>query len=67
MADRASVADGLNAIIDSLDILIEMSVNPLHRREVAAEEIRIRQVISRAKLALSFVEAQRPVDIRRAN
>jgi hypothetical protein len=44
-----------------------MSLNPDRYDDVAAQEMRIRQVISRAELALSFIKARRPVKIERAN
>ena len=65
--DRPAVADALDAVIATLDAIVERSLNPRYHEEVAAETVRLRQVISRAKLALSFVEAQKPTDIRRAN
>ena len=65
--DRTSVAEGLDAMINALDMIVEMSLNPRYQEEVAAETVRLKQVISRAKLALSFVDAQKPVKIERTN
>lgn len=67
MNDRASIRQGLDYVIQALDAVVEASIDPNYRDEVAAEEVRLRQVISRAKLALSFVEEYRSRKAQRAN
>jgi len=67
MSDRPSIRQGLDYIIQALDVVVESSLDPNYCDEVAAEEMRLRQIVSRAELALSFIKAQSPVRRERAN
>lgn len=58
--DRESVAQCLNYILSALDIVASMALKPEDYDEVAAEQIRLGQIISRAQLILSFIETQKP-------
>lgn len=64
---REPVGQALNYVLDVLDITAEMALEPEHYDEVAAEEVRLGQIISRAQLVLSFIKAQRPVKVGRVN
>jgi hypothetical protein len=55
-----SVAEALHHILGALDVVAEMALDPEDHHEVAAEQIRIGQIISRAQLILSFIETRKP-------
>jgi hypothetical protein len=57
--DKEPVAQGLNYILSALDIVAEMALSEEHYDEVAAEQVRLSQVISRAQLILSFIDARK--------
>ena len=59
-----SVADGLAHVLLALDILAGMAVNPDTADEVAAEEVRLGQVISRARIILNLIDAVRAPKLR---
>jgi len=51
---------GITQVLIALDVIAEMSIDPRSAAEVAACEIKLRQVASRAQLILRFIEATRP-------
>jgi len=55
-----SVAEALNQILSALDIVAAMALQSDNYDEVAAEQIRLGQIISRAQLILLFIEAGEP-------
>lgn len=57
--DKEPVAQGLNYILSALDVIAEMALDPEDYHEVAAEEVRLSQIISRAQLILSFIDARK--------
>jgi uncharacterized protein YfkK (UPF0435 family) len=57
--DREPVGQGVNYILSALDIIANMALDPEQYDEVAAEEIALGQIISRAQLILSFIDARR--------
>lgn len=61
MSDREPVGQCLNYILGALDVVAEMALDPEDYHEVAAEQIRLGQIISRAQLILSFIETRKPV------
>ena len=54
--EKEPVAQGLNYILSALDIIAGMALQPETTDEVAAEEVRLGQIISRVELILSFIE-----------
>ena len=66
-ANRVSAREGLEFIIHGLDVIIEMAERPDYYDELAANEILLWQIISRADKALHLMKEQRPVKIERAN
>lgn len=63
--DDERVAEGLDHILTALDIIAGMAIDPDKYDEVAAEQVRLGQVISRAQLILSFIDARKPGIVRR--
>ena len=63
--EREPVAQALNAVIGALDVVASMALDPQDYDEVAAEKISIGQVITRAQLILSLVEARDAKPLRR--
>ena len=57
--DREPLGQALNSIIDVLDIAVHMALTTDYD-EVAAEEVRLGQIISRAQLVLSFIDIRKP-------
>ena len=57
--DREPLGQALNSVIDILDVAIDMALTTGYD-EVAAEEVRLGQIISRAQLVLSFIDARKP-------
>ena len=62
---REPVAQALNAVIGALDVVASMALDPQDYDEVAAEKIAIGQIITRAQLILSLVEARDAKPLRR--
>jgi hypothetical protein len=60
MIENRSVAVALDSIVDVLDIVAAMTLKPETYDEVAAEEKVLGQIISRAQLILSFIDAREP-------
>ena len=58
--DNASVAEAVEEILCALDIIAAMALDPNKYAEVAAEEIALGQIKSRAELILSFIDARKP-------
>ena len=68
MSGREPLSEALRTVISVLDVAVEMSLSKdADYDEVTAETVKLRQIISRARLALSFIEAQKPVKVGRAN
>jgi hypothetical protein len=65
MIDDERVAEGLDHILTALDIIAGMALKPEDYDEVAAEQVRLGQVISRVQLILSFIDARNPRTVRR--
>jgi hypothetical protein len=65
MNDDERVAEGLDHILTALDIIAGMALKPEDYDEVAAEQIRLGQIISRVQLILSFIDARNPGTVRR--
>jgi hypothetical protein len=57
---RSNAEEGLNLILNGIDVLAEMALNPDMADDIAACEIKLRQLISRTQLILHFIEARRP-------
>ena len=57
--DREPLGQALNSVIDVLDVAIDMALTTGYD-EVAAEEVRLGQIISRAQLVLSFIDIRKP-------
>jgi hypothetical protein len=60
MIETKSVAVALDSIVDVLDIVAAMTLKDETYDEVAAEEKVLGQIISRAQLILSFIDAREP-------
>ena len=61
--DKEPLGQALNSVIDILDVAIDMALTTGYD-EVAAEEVRLGQIISRAQLVLSFIDIRRPSKFR---
>ena len=61
--EREPIGQALNSVIDVLDIALNMALTTGYD-EVAAEEVRLGQIISRARLVLSFIDIRRPSKFR---
>ena len=59
MMDREPLGQALNSVLDTLDRAADMALTTGYD-EVAAEEIRLGQIISRAQLVLSFIDIRKP-------
>ena len=57
--DREPIGQALNSVIDVLDVAVDMALTDDYD-EVAAEEVRLGQIISRAQLVLSFIDIRKP-------
>ena len=57
--DREPMGQALNSVIDVLDVAIDMALTTGYD-EIAAEEVRLGQIISRAQLVLSFIDVRKP-------
>ena len=64
MSDREPVSHAIASIIDALDVIAEMALQAENYDEVAAQEIGLGQIISRAQLVLSFLDTHRPRHVR---
>ena len=67
MSDLEPVSHAIASIIDALDVIAEMALQAENYDEVAAEEIGLGQIISRARLVLRFLDAQQPMHVRLVN
>ena len=67
MRDREPVSHAITSIIDALDCIAEMALQAENYDEIAAEEIGLGQIISRARLVLRFLDAQHPRHVRLVN
>jgi hypothetical protein len=67
MTEREPVSHAIAIIIDALDCIAEMALQAENYDEVAAEEIGLGQIISRAQLVLRFLDAQQPRHVRLVN
>jgi hypothetical protein len=65
--DREPVSEAVASIIDALNVIAEMALNPETYEEVAAQEVGLGQIISRAQLVLSFIDARHPVRLKIVN
>jgi hypothetical protein len=54
MPDR--VSQSLKSMLDTLDEIAAKARDPAMRAEIAAQEVRLGQIISRAQLILSFLD-----------
>ena len=57
---REPVGQAVNSMLTTLDELAKRSLDPLTVGEVAAEQVRLGQIISRAQLILSFIDTTKP-------
>jgi len=57
---REPVAQSLNSMLSTLDEIAAEVRDPAYRAEIATEEIRLGQIISRAQLILSFLDTYKP-------
>jgi hypothetical protein len=64
MSDREPVSHAIASIIDALDVIAEMALQAENYDEVAAQKIRLGQIIGRARLVLKLIDAQQPLHIR---
>jgi hypothetical protein len=64
MSEREPVSHAIASIIDALDVIAEMALQAENYDEVAAEEVGLGQIISRARLVLRFLDAQQPRHVR---
>jgi hypothetical protein len=62
--NRDSVAHTLKSMLDTLDEIAAKARDPAIRAEIASQEVRLGQIISRAQLILSFVDAHKPSETR---
>jgi hypothetical protein len=67
--ERESIGQALNYVLSVLDIVAGLALKPEDYDEVAAEQVRLGQIISRAQLILSFIDTRRPTPetVRRVN
>ena len=56
----ALIADAVEHILSALDIIAAEALDPDTHAEVAAEELALGQIKSRAELILSFIDARKP-------
>jgi hypothetical protein len=57
---RSNIEEGLNYILSGIDVIAEMALDPDLAADVAACEIKLRQLLARTELILHFLEARRP-------
>jgi hypothetical protein len=50
----------LNSMLSTLDEIAAKARDPAMRAEIAAQEVRLGQIISRAQLILSFLDTYKP-------
>ena len=62
--DREPVGQAVNSILMALDIIAGMALKADTYDEVAAEEIALGQIISRAELILSFLDTRKPSKLK---
>ena len=64
MSEVQPLKQNLNAVLgtmlDALDECAARALNDATRAEIAAQEIRLGQIVSRAQLILSFLDAHKP-------
>jgi hypothetical protein len=58
--NREPVGQALNYALQMLDIVAAMALREETAAEVAAEQIALGQIISRAQLVLSFIDVSKP-------
>jgi hypothetical protein len=56
-------ADKLDTVIDTLDELLHVALNPVRYEELVRQEKKLSQILARAQLILSFLDTheKRPV------
>ena len=54
------VAKSLSSMLSTLDEIAAKARDPAMRTEIAAQEVRLGQIISRAQLILSFLDSYKP-------
>ena len=54
------VAKSLSSMLSTLDEIAAQARDPAMRAEIAAQEVRLGQIISRAQLVLSFLDTYKP-------
>ena len=54
------VAKSLSSMLSTLDEIAAKARDPAMRAEIAAQEVRLGQIISRAQLVLSFLDTYKP-------
>jgi hypothetical protein len=54
------VAKSLKSMLATLDEIAGQARDPAMRAEIAAQEVRLGQIISRAQLILSFLDTYKP-------
>jgi hypothetical protein len=52
--------NALKSMLDTLDEIAAKARDPAMRAEIAAQEVRLGQIISRAQLILSFLDTYKP-------
>jgi hypothetical protein len=67
MTEREPVSHAIASIIDALDCIAEMALQAENYEEVAAQEVGLGRIISRAQLVLSFLDTHRPRHVRLVN
>ena len=60
MTERDSISQSLKSMLDTLDEIAAKARDPAMRAEIAAQEVRLGQIISRAQLVLSFLDTYKP-------
>ena len=64
MTEPQPLKENLNAVLgcmlDALDECAARALNDNTRAEIAAQEMRLGQIVSRAQLILSFLDAHKP-------
>jgi hypothetical protein len=64
MTDHEPVGQMLNSVLTTLDDIVVMVLRPEDYDEIAAEKVRIGQIISRAQLILTFIEGKQSIPKR---
>jgi hypothetical protein len=57
---RSDVEEGLSYILNGIDVIAEMALHPDMGDDVAACEVKLRQLLARTELILHFIETRRP-------